>query len=257
MPRAFSCVLVHGPQICSGALPPVNRPNASAASASDEAWAALTLFIPANTEATMGFAGRPFIFLAAAVLGGSAGLALIGSASTDVVPLKTAETAATHPADVSSVKSRTIRVEARLQVGEELDLGATGRSVGDQFVFNGNLVSTEGPEERFVGRFGGLCVVTDLERNAGQCSSTAVLPEGQVTVQGEQAGIPVPSPVANAITGGTGEFREARGQVTQRVLTSAAWQLTFEVFDVQPHRTGGGRSPSEVPMPVPPSFPGK
>ncbi|MEV0693107.1 dirigent protein [Streptomyces sp. NPDC050388] len=203
----------------------------------------------------MGFAGRPFIFLAIAVLGGSAGLALIGSPSADVIPLKTAETAATHPADSSSEKSRTIRVEARLQAGEELDLGATGRSVGDQFVFSGNLVSTEGPEERFVGRFGGFCAITDLEHNAGQCSSTAVLPEGQITVQGEQAGIPVPSPVVDAITGGTGEFRKARGQVTQRVLSPAIWQLTFEVFDVQPHRTGDGRSPTKVPMPL--SSPGK
>ncbi len=213
----------------------------------------------------MGFARRPFTFLAVAVLGGSAGLALIGSASAGVAPQKTAVTAATHPADNSSAdnssaKSRTIRVEARLQVGEELDLGATGRSVGDQFLFSGNLVSTEGTEgseERFVGRFGGFCVITDLERNAGQCSSTAVLPEGQITVQGEQAGIPVPGPVVNAITGGTGEFRKARGQVTQRVLTPATWQLTFEVLDVQPRRTGDGHSPSEVPMPMPPSFPGK
>ncbi|WP_406724262.1 hypothetical protein WJ438_05875 [Streptomyces sp. GD-15H] len=205
----------------------------------------------------MSFAGRSFTFLAVAVLGGSAGLALIGSASADVVPQKTAGAAATHPADGSSAKSRTLRVGARLQVGEELDLGATGRSVGDQFVFSGNLVSAEGPEERFVGRFGGFCVLTDLERNAGQCSSTAVLPEGQITVQGEQAGIPVPGPVVNAITGGTGEFRKARGQVTQRVLTPATWQLTFEVFDVQPHRTGDGHSPSEAPMPTPPSSPGK
>ncbi|MGY3200005.1 hypothetical protein [Streptomyces sp. TE5632] len=205
----------------------------------------------------MGFAGRPFIFLAVAVLGGSAGLALIGSASTDVVPQKTAETAVTHPADGPSAKSRTLRVEARLHVGEELDLGATGRSVGDQFLFSGNLVSTEGPEERFVGRFGGSCVLADLERNAGQCSSTAVLPEGHITIQGEQAGIPAPSPVVNAITGGTGEFRKARGQVTQRVLTPATWQLTFEVFDVWPQRTGDGRSPSGAPTPTPPPFPGK
>ncbi|WP_344629825.1 hypothetical protein [Streptomyces glaucosporus] len=178
--------------------------------------------------------------------------------SADVVPRKTAETTATHPAGDSSARSRTIRVEARLRVGEELDLGAAGRSVGDQFVFSGNLVSTGGPEDRLVGRFGGFCVITDLERNAGQCSSTAVLPEGQITVQGEQAGIPVPGPVVNAITGGTGEFREARGQVTQRVSTPATWHLTFEVLDVRPQRTGDGRSPSEAPMPTtPPSFPGK
>ncbi|CAL9658352.1 dirigent protein [Streptomyces sp. Tu 3180] len=205
----------------------------------------------------MGFAGRPFIFLAVAVLGSSAGLALVGPASADGVPRKTAATAATHPDDGSSARNRTIRVEARLQVGEEIDLGATGRSVGDQFVFSGNLVSTEGPGERLVGRVGGFCVLTRLERNAGQCVSTAVLPEGQITVQGEQTGIPVPSPVLNAITGGTGEFRRAHGQVMQRVLTPATWQLTFDVSDVQPRRTRDGRGPSEAPMPTPSFFPGK
>ncbi|MFF5158366.1 hypothetical protein ACFY3N_19370 [Streptomyces sp. NPDC000348] len=205
----------------------------------------------------MGFAGRPFIFLAVGVLGCSAGLALIGSASADVVPRKSTSTAAARPDGGSSAKSRVIRVEARLQVGEEIDLGATGRSVGDQFVFSGDLASAEGAEKRSVGRFGGFCVVTDLERNAGQCTSTAALPEGQITVQGEQTGIPAPLPVVNAITGGTGEFREAHGQMTQRLLTPATWDLTFEVSDVRPRRAGDGRGPSEVPGPVPSSFPGK
>ncbi|PAZ13038.1 hypothetical protein CLM62_26410 [Streptomyces sp. SA15] len=206
----------------------------------------------------MGFTRRPFPFLAVAVLGGSAVLALILPASAEVASQQTAIPAATLPADGSSEKSRTIRVVAGLQVGEELDLGAPGRSVGDQFIFSGNLSSTRGSEEeRVVGRFGGFCVITDLERNAGQCSSTAVLPEGQITVQGEQIGIPVPSPVSNAITGGTGEFRKARGQVTQRVLTPATWQLTFEVLDVQPSRSRDGLNRSQQPTPTPPSFPGK
>ncbi|MEO3765175.1 dirigent protein [Streptomyces sp. B8F3] len=216
-----------------------------------------TLFIPTSTEATMRFACRPFTILVVGVLGGSAGFAPIGSASADAIPQKTAVAAAAHPDDGSSARSRTIRVEARLQVGEELDLGATGRSVGDQFIFSGDLVSTEAPGERPVGRFGGFCVITDLERNAGQCSSTAVLPEGQITVQGEQDGIPAPSPAVNAITGGTGEFRTARGQMTQRLLTPSTWKLTFEVFDVQHPRPGGGHSTSEVPVPMPPPLPGK
>ncbi|MCG3042856.1 dirigent protein [Streptomyces sp. S1A] len=205
----------------------------------------------------MEFSGRPFVLLAAAVLGGSAGLALVGPAPAGADPRKTTATAAPRPADASPAKSRTIRVEARLRVGEELDLGTPGRGVGDQFVFSGSLVPAEGPEERPVGRFGGFCVITDLERNAGQCSSTAVLPEGQITVQGEQAGIPAPGPVTNAITGGTGEFRRARGQVTQRVLTPATWRLTFEVLDVRPHRAEDGRGLPEVPASTPPPSAGK
>ncbi|MFH8452937.1 dirigent protein [Streptomyces fungicidicus] len=164
---------------------------------------------------------------------------------------------APHTDDGSLAKSRTIRLEAQLRVGEEIDLGATGRSVGDQFVFSGNLMSAEGTEDRLVGRIGGFCVIDDLERNAGQCVSTAVLAGGRITIQGEQAGIPAPSPVVNAITGGTGEFREARGQVAQRVLTPATWRLTFEVSDVRSHQVGDARDAFDAPMPMPPSFPGK
>lgn len=126
---------------------------------------------------------------------------------------------------------RTIRVEANLRVGEELDLGTPGRSVGDQFVFSGDLFSRQSPADGVVGRLGGFCVITGLERNSGECSLSAVLPGGQIAVQGEQAGIPTPSPVANAITGGTGEFRNAQGQMTLRVLTPATWELTFQVTD--------------------------
>ncbi|WP_431045907.1 dirigent protein [Streptomyces sp. P1-3] len=125
--------------------------------------------------------------------------------------------------------SHVIHVEANLLVGEELDLGAPGRSVGDQFVFSGNLLSTAKPAGRVVGRFGGFCVITALERNSGQCSTTAVFSGGQITVQGEQTGIPTPSPVTNAITGGTGKFRDAGGEMKLRLLTPATWDLTFHV----------------------------
>ncbi|GAA0684102.1 dirigent protein [Streptomyces cellulosae] len=205
----------------------------------------------------MSFAGRHFTTLAIAGLGCCAGLTLIGPASADVVPPQTAPAAAPRPDNDSSAKSRVIRVEARLSVGEELDLGAAGRSVGDQFVFGGDLTSTEGGEERVVGSIDGFCVITGLERNAGQCASTAVLPEGQITVQGRQAGIPAPGPVVNAVTGGTGAFRRTHGQVTQRVLTPATWQLTFELLDVSPHRPEDRRGPDEASRPVRPSLPGK
>ncbi|KUO22086.1 dirigent protein [Streptomyces dysideae] len=132
--------------------------------------------------------------------------------------------------EVSPGEGRTIQVEANVQVAEELDLGAPGRSVGDQFVFSGNLSSAEDPD-RVIGRFSEFCVITDLERNAGQCMLTAVLPGGQIAVQGEQEGIPTPTSVTNAITGGTGEFRDAQGQMTLKVLTAATWAITFQVTD--------------------------
>ncbi|MDT0343618.1 allene oxide cyclase barrel-like domain-containing protein [Streptomyces litchfieldiae] len=131
-----------------------------------------------------------------------------------------------QPGD-SGRDGRTIRVETNLRVSEELDLGASGRSVGDQFIFSGDLLSVEDSDGSTVGTIGGYCVITEVERNAGQCSLTAVLDGGQITVQGEQEGIPTPSAVTNAITGGTGEFRNAQGEMALEFQTPVVWRLTF------------------------------
>lgn len=213
-------------------------------------------------EATVSRSHRPRSFLTIGILSSFAGLALAGCALAGAAPQRAAtDVGAPHSAKASPKDSRTIRVEAQLLVGEELDLGAPGRSVGDQFIFSGNLLSTGKSADRVAGRLGGFCVVTDLERNAGQCSTTAVLPEGQIAVQGEQEGIPAfPSPVTNAITGGTGEFRKAQGQMTRRVLTPATWELTFQVTGVRSQPSGDSTSPSEraeESMPTSPTFPGK
>jgi hypothetical protein len=132
-----------------------------------------------------------------------------------------------HAPDVPA-KGRTLQLQANVQVSEELDLGAPGRSIGDQFIFRGTLFPTGDPD-RSIGSFSEVCVITDVERNAGQCSLTAVLTGGQLTVQGEQEGIPTPTSVTNAITGGTGEFLNAQGQMTLEVLTAATWAITFQV----------------------------
>jgi hypothetical protein len=153
----------------------------------------------------------------------AAGLTAAGAALVATASLGPA-TAAPSGAPVA----RTIHVTAQLLVGEELDLGAPGRSVGDPFVFSGSLFSVTDPDRR-VGRIGGYCVIDDLGRNAGQCTMTATLRGGQITVQGEQQGIPAPRAVANAVTGGTGEFRRVRGQMIQEFVTPSIRDLTFKL----------------------------
>ncbi|QMV21211.1 hypothetical protein GQS52_04860 [Streptomyces sp. SCUT-3] len=192
----------------------------------------------------MGLFRSPSPLLAAAVLSSSAGLVLAAAAPAGTAPLDAAQPAPTAPAAPAAPApspgtghihmpiSRTVRLEAHLKVGEEVDLGRPGRSVGDQFVFSGDLrpVGARGKQDGHAsGRVGGHCVITDTALNAGQCSTTAVLREGQITVQGEQTGIPTPAPVVNAVTGGTGEFRNATGQVTQKFLTPSVWEFTFRL----------------------------
>lgn len=127
-------------------------------------------------------------------------------------------------------EGRILRLEANVQTGEELDLGAPGRSIGDQFVFRGSLSPADEPD-RVIGRFSEFCVISDLERNAGPCMLTAVLEGGQIAVQGEQDGIPTPTSATNAITGGTGKFRKAQGEMTLEVLSAATWVITFQLAD--------------------------
>jgi allene oxide cyclase-like protein len=100
----------------------------------------------------------------------------------------------------------------------DLDLGASGPSVGDRFVVFGNVVRNG---ER--AGMGGYECSTMLYRpgadpagppqaQTDQCFATLSLARGQITGQGlvDRAG---PVPVTLAITGGTGAYRTAHGEV--------------------------------------------
>jgi hypothetical protein len=100
----------------------------------------------------------------------------------------------------------------------DFDLGAPGPSVGDRFIVFGDAVRSGAP-----GGTGGYECVTMLFRPGpsptaepaaltDQCSATLSLPEGQITAQGlvNRAG---PIPVTIAITGGTGAYRAAHGEI--------------------------------------------
>jgi len=101
-------------------------------------------------------------------------------------------------------------------VDEFLDLGATGLTSGDQVIF-ANAVSRN---DRPAGIAGGSCTVTTVDANntfTASCQATARLRGGQITTQalvtfreGLQA------PFTLAITGGTGRYSGADGEVEVR-----------------------------------------
>jgi hypothetical protein len=109
-------------------------------------------------------------------------------------------------------------------------------SVGDRVAFSDDVFSVKGGKQ--VGTDGGECTtvrVTDAASASGvlQCLVTFDLPGGSITTQalntltnggfaGAQTG---------AITGGTGRFRDARGQFTVEFLSGGATNLTFFVDD--------------------------
>jgi hypothetical protein len=129
-----------------------------------------------------------------------------------VLAAAAAVTAAAAPADEGSEDGREGRVIhlTTKQVHQGfVDHGAPGFSVDDEFVFSNDLFQ----DGEKVGTDGGTCTVTRVESGGAvtlHCSGTNALPGGQISVQGLAA---PGEPFELAITGGTGRYRNARGQV--------------------------------------------
>jgi hypothetical protein len=105
--------------------------------------------------------------------------------------------------------------------------GTTG--LGDQFVFSDDLYASKGGE--LLGHDGGVCTTVRIDGadSSVQCVVTFSLPGGQITTQqlhtvkngnltGTQPG---------AITGGTGKYRGATGEVSVEFLSLTEAYVTF------------------------------
>ncbi len=133
--------------------------------------------------------------ISAALLGLVVGGVSLASASTDIT------------------SAQTITLNARINQFTPLDLGPTGPSQGDEFVFSGPLSNQSGTR---VGHFGGYVVLVKTGTAAqGEASVTFVLSGGQITFQNLQPQGAVS--FESAVTGGTGLYQNARGeaQVTE------------------------------------------
>jgi hypothetical protein len=126
-----------------------------------------------------------------------------------------------------------LRVVAKEVDSAFVDLGDPDFSVGDQFTFANDLFS--GGDK--IGEDGGLCAVTRLTAGGAstwKCVGSNVLPGGQVTVQGLVTYGPdeevKADPYLFAITGGTGQYREAHGEVRIEEVTATRFRATFRLF---------------------------
>ena len=133
-------------------------------------------------------------------------------------------------ASTSSDKQQTIRVMAVFtEFDANIDVGAPGFSLGDEVVFSGNLLRNG----QQVGRVGVVCTFVSTQnpdRVEAQCPGTATLPGGQIAVQGV-----IVNRALNwtlPITGGSGRYDRARGQVVSRDVstpTQPQVELTFQL----------------------------
>ena len=122
-------------------------------------------------------------------------------------------------------KQRTIRVVSIQEEVESLDLGAEGESIGDQFIFTSKLL--KGGEQ--VGHDGVVCTIVSLERQEAQCVATAWFSGGQITVQGLISF--AEDPPALPITGGSGKYEGAEGELHIRPVSETKEVLTFHLED--------------------------
>ena len=101
------------------------------------------------------------------------------------------------------------------------DLGAKGDSVGDILTF-ANEIYDKG-DKTLVGHDNGWCVRTVVGQ-AWECFWTLLLDEGQITVEGPYYDT---KDSTLAITGGTGEYKEARGEMKLHARDSKGSEYDF------------------------------
>lgn len=116
----------------------------------------------------------------------------------------------------------TVKVVERATTDVVTDLATEGDSVGDILTF-ANEVYDEANAEK-VGTDNGYCVRT-VAGAAWECNWTLTLAGGQITVEGPflDAGDSV-----LAITGGTGDYHDARGQMNLHWRNPEGTEYDFE-----------------------------
>ncbi len=127
------------------------------------------------------------------------------------------------PVAAPAVGTTTLVLVERATTDIVIDLGEEGDSIGDLLAF-GNAVYDEGNENE-VGTSQGSCVRT-VPGEAWECTYSVILDEGQLSVAGPfyDAG-----PSVFAITGGTGIYSTARGQMRLEALSATELRFTFEI----------------------------
>ena len=129
-----------------------------------------------------------------------------------VVAAALAASTFTVAASVGSEDAPTIRLFDHDTSQANLDLGAKGASPGDQFVFAGDVFDRKGGTK--LGRTAGYCMTVSASEVF--CAHNFVLPGGQIAIQSlfDSSALFGGKTLRIPITGGTGIYRNARGDGT-------------------------------------------
>jgi hypothetical protein len=127
-------------------------------------------------------------------------------------------------AGTESSQAKTLHYGVRFVNDSQVDLGARGPSVGDERTFYDVLFDKHGKR---AGYEGGVCAVENMQPPVFSCSITFSLPGGQVATQ--LLTTPGPAPKPFAITGGSGSYRNVRGEGTLVEYGKHKGSITFHL----------------------------
>ena len=117
---------------------------------------------------------------------------------------------------------RVLTVVERAISDVVVDVGEAGDSLGDILAFGNPIFDAANANE--IGRDQGYCVRTNVGE-AWECNWTVILDQGSITVEGPFYDDLRDSQLA--ITGGTGAFREAGGEMTLHARNAAGTEFDF------------------------------
>jgi hypothetical protein len=104
-----------------------------------------------------------------------------------------------------------------------VDIGPAGMSLGDVLAFGNNMYDAS--NTTVVGRNQGSCSRTNLGVS-WECNVTVLLPDGNIAGQGAFLDN-LATPTVLAVIGGTGKYRNARGQVTLQARNPQGTEFNF------------------------------
>jgi hypothetical protein len=127
----------------------------------------------------------------------------------------------------SARAATTIRLDFKVTSTHRVDAAPNGMSVGDYGIVGGKLFAAG--SSRQLGRYQGICFITAAQ-NGSECTFTLAMKGGQLTTMSAYgAGFNGDKIVHDAIIGGTGAYRTARGEVLGEETGDTTGKMTVDL----------------------------